>query len=99
MDKPDTVLIKKVIYLHIEGEVKNPGFYKIKPHVRLGELVEKAGGLTIHADTAEINLARLIHDGEKIIIPAKKAFFERAGIGKGPEETFINPPVEIEKAK
>ena len=96
---PSPSSIKKVIYLHIAGEVERPGLYKMKPQARLGELVEKAGGLTAHADISEINLASRMDDGEKIIIPAKKGFFERVGIGKGPEETFINPPIEIEKAE
>ncbi|HZK09453.1 MAG TPA: SLBB domain-containing protein [Clostridia bacterium] len=57
---------QRQIFVHIEGEVTKPGLYEIAEDLRLGDLVELAGGLT---DKAEgINLAKKLIDGEKIII-------------------------------
>ncbi len=76
------IKIKRNIAIHISGEVQSPGLYIIKSYMRLGELIEKAGGLTPQADISDINFARRIYDGEKIIIPAanilpaKKSFLK-----------------------
>ena len=54
------------ILVHLEGEVINPGLYKLQEDMRLGDLVEMAGGLTDKAQG--INLAKKLIDGEKIVI-------------------------------
>lgn len=90
---------QKNIYVHVSGEVKNPGLYKVKYGTRIGELVDNAGGVTRKADFTSINLATALKDGQKIVIPAHKNVFEKMGIGKGPEEDYINPPIKVEKAE
>ena len=87
------------IYVHIAGEVKNPGLYRIEYGTRFGELIDEAGGLTSTADVTGVNLAALLSDGQKIIIPAGKNIFEKMGVGKAPRENYINPPVRVEKDK
>ncbi|MBI4330856.1 MAG: ComEA family DNA-binding protein [Chloroflexi bacterium] len=42
--------------VHIDGAVKNPGFYTISPTRSLQDLIGDAGGLTGDADTNNINL-------------------------------------------
>lgn len=56
------------IEVHIDGRVKNPGVYKIKNGTRLQDLIEEAGGLLDDANTSNLNLARKLKDGEKIVI-------------------------------
>ncbi len=80
----------KKIYVHIEGEINAPGLYKIVTTMRIGELIDKAGGLTPRADMRGINLTQTLRDGQKIIIPVRKSIFEKIGLGKGPEESYIN---------
>lgn len=63
--------IESCIYVDISGEVKNPGIYKLDSQTRLYELIDKAGGLTKHADIDQINQAESIEDGQKIIIPTE----------------------------
>lgn len=58
---------QRKILVHLEGEVINPGLYELTEDMRLGDLVDMAGGLTDKAE--EINLAKKLIDGEKIIIP------------------------------
>ncbi len=61
------------IMADISGAVNNPGVYKFTNNSRIGEALEKAGGLAQDADVnwveANVNKARKLADGEKIFIP------------------------------
>lgn len=57
-----------LLYVHIAGGVKNPGVYPIHPGMRLFEVVALAGGFLPNADQASINLARIVADGELILV-------------------------------
>lgn len=57
------------IYVDIGGEVKNPGVYAVAEGTRLFVVIEKAGGLTARASTAQINQAEVVADGQKVVIP------------------------------
>jgi competence protein ComEA len=59
-----------VIYVHILGQVNDPGLYALHDGDRAVDVVAAAGGLTPSADPAALNLARFLSDGEQIIIPA-----------------------------
>jgi|WetSurMetagenome_2_1015567.scaffolds.fasta_scaffold540393_1 competence protein ComEA len=59
------------IYVDISGEVNSPGLYSIPKNSRLENVIEAAGGLTGEADNSRINLAEIVHDGDKITIPPK----------------------------
>jgi competence protein ComEA len=60
------------IYVHISGETKKPGVYKIINGSRVVDLLKKAGGPTSEADLDNINLAEILTDGVKILIPSLK---------------------------
>lgn len=60
------------IVIHIAGQVKNPGIVRIKEGARIADIIEKAGGLTQEANIENVNLAYIVEDGQKIIIPSKK---------------------------
>lgn len=55
--------------VHITGAVATPGVVNVPPGARVIDAVEAAGGLTDDADTASINLAARIGDGERVDIP------------------------------
>jgi competence protein ComEA len=59
------------VIIHISGAVKNPGVYKLKSIDRVVDAVKIAGGITERANPDAINLAALLKDGQKIIIPYK----------------------------
>src|SRR5450432_943515 len=59
-----------VIYVHILGQVNDPGLYALHDGDRAVDVVAAAGGLTPSADPAALNLARFLSDGEQIIVPA-----------------------------
>lgn len=56
------------IYVHIDGEVKNPGVYKMKIGDRVNDAIQAAGGLTEDAEKSKINLATKLKDEMKIYI-------------------------------
>lgn len=56
------------IYVHIDGEVKNPGVYKMKIGDRVNDAIKAAGGLTENSDKSRINLATKLKDEMKIHI-------------------------------
>ena len=63
---------QKTICVYIVGAVENPGIAIVPENSRLYEAVESIGGFTEDADTNLINLAAIINDEEKIIIPFKE---------------------------
>ena len=61
----------ELLVVHIDGAVLIPGVYKIASPARLEDLVKSAGGLTTEADTTRINLAQLLSDADRIVVPSK----------------------------
>jgi competence protein ComEA len=59
------------VIIHIAGAVKNPGVYQLKSTDRIVDAVKIAGGATEEANLDSINLAALLKDGQKIIVPYK----------------------------
>lgn len=59
------------LIIHIAGAVKIPGVYQLKSTDRIVDAVKIAGGATEEANLDLINLAALLKDGQKIIIPYK----------------------------
>jgi len=57
-------------YIHICGEVKNPGVYKVELETRLNDVVILAGGLTEEAAADYVNLAEAVEDGHQYYIPS-----------------------------
>ncbi|GAG66175.1 unnamed protein product [marine sediment metagenome] len=59
------------VIIHIAGAVKNPGVYQLKSTDRIVDALKIAGGASEEASLDLINLAALLKDGQKIIIPYK----------------------------
>lgn len=57
-----------VIYVDIVGAVEHPGVYPASSTTRLFEVISAAGGFSKNADQKSVNLARLVTDGEQIIV-------------------------------
>ena len=55
----------------IKGEVKKPGVYILDEGKRVIDVVKKAGGFTVYADTSANNLSKKITDEMVIIIYTK----------------------------
>ncbi len=55
-------------FVHLSGAVLEPGVYPIKSGTRLFEVIALAGGFTKNADRDSVNLARVLADGEQILV-------------------------------
>ena len=62
---------EEIIIVHIAGAVKSPGVVRLKQGSRMEDAIEMAGGLTEDSDISNVNLAYVLDDGVKIVIPEK----------------------------
>lgn len=58
-----------VIAIHVSGAVLNPGVYELPEGSRANDAIEAAGGASEDAVPDALNLARVLSDGEQIIVP------------------------------
>ena len=63
-----TTVQQPKIFVHIAGLVKKPGIYQLDSGSRVFDIVLLAGGFTSKANQASVNLARVLTDGEQIIV-------------------------------
>lgn len=59
------------LFVHVLGHVARPGLYELRTGDRVVDAIAAAGGLTDSADPAGVNLARLLGDGEQLVVPAE----------------------------
>lgn len=59
-----------IIKVYITGEINSPGVYEINADDRLEDLIKIAGGLTSDANISNINMAMVLKDGAKVVIPS-----------------------------
>jgi len=62
----------KTIFVDIGGEVINPGLYELAENSRINDAINIAGGTTEKADLTDVNLAYILSDAMKIVIPRKE---------------------------
>ncbi|HEY3962587.1 MAG TPA: ComEA family DNA-binding protein [Gaiellaceae bacterium] len=65
------------LIVDVAGAVQRPGVYKLPQGARVQAAVAQAGGLTSHADSAAVNLAAPLVDGEQVVVATRGA----GGIG------------------
>ena len=61
------------ILVHVLGAVAAPGLYELQEGDRVVDAIALAGGLADGADPAGVNLARLVSDGEQLVVPLEGA--------------------------
>lgn len=60
----------KETVVHVDGAVAHPGVYVLRGEsVRVNDAIESAGGLLPEAETAGLNLAARLEDGQKVHVP------------------------------
>lgn len=60
--------VSSQIFVHVAGEVKKPGLYGIEVGSRVEDAIALAGGMTSSAFEQSVNLARMVSDGEQIVV-------------------------------
>ncbi len=56
------------VLVHVVGAVERPGVVRLAVGSRVLDAVESAGGATDEADLARLNLARVLADGEQVVV-------------------------------
>jgi competence protein ComEA len=56
------------VYVHVSGAVAAPGLYVLGAGSRVADAISAAGGFGESADTAAVNLARPLSDGEQLVV-------------------------------
>jgi competence protein ComEA len=88
------------LYIHIVGAIKQPGLYVLKSGARVYDAVIAAGGFSAKADQGSINLARILSDGEQILVLGATALQDsNAAIsGSGPQVGSGSKLVNLNRA-
>lgn len=60
-----------VVVVDVEGKVRRPGIVTLPPGSRVVDALEAAGGARRGVDLATLNLARVLVDGEQIVVGIK----------------------------
>jgi competence protein ComEA len=61
------------IYVHVLGAVLAPGLYELREGDRVVDAIAVAGGFADGADQTQLNLARVVGDGEQLVVPVMGA--------------------------
>lgn len=56
------------LVVDVTGKVRRPGIVELSSGARVIDAIEKAGGVRPGVDTSELNLARLLVDGEQVVV-------------------------------
>ncbi len=59
-----------IVVVDVAGAVHRPGLYHLPQGARIADAIAHAGGLTKHADSALVNLAAPLADGEQVLVPS-----------------------------
>ncbi|TIH30593.1 hypothetical protein D4765_17050 [Subtercola vilae] len=70
-----------IILVHVVGAVAHAGLYELHRGDRLVDAVAAAGGFSSAANQTTLNLARVINDGEQIVVPEQGAPAGGGGAG------------------
>lgn len=65
------------VVVDVEGAVQQPGVYELGPGSRVGDAIAAAGGYSgtvdLGAASHQLNLAQVLQDGQKVLVPALSA--------------------------
>ncbi len=60
------------VVVYVSGAVAQPGVYSLAEGSRVNDAIVAAGGLADDAQPSQVNLARVVSDGEQIAIPTQE---------------------------
>jgi competence protein ComEA len=90
-----------VVVVDVSGEVKRPGVLRLPAGSRVADALQEAGGVRRGTDTTGLNRARVLTDGEQVVVggPAPPAPGTGGlGAGQGPAGAAPTVPVSLNTA-
>lgn len=73
------------VYVHVVGAVSEPGVVKLRAGARVQDAIDAAGGATDAAVLEGVNLARVVADGEQLLVPDAEAIETMEATGPAAE--------------
>lgn len=67
---PVQAAVSATVFVHVAGLVAKPGVYELPIDSRVFDAIAAAGGMVDKADGTSLNLARIIQDGEQLVVSA-----------------------------
>lgn len=95
--EPDVVDELAVVVVHVTGQVVRPGLVTLPAGSRVADALAAAGGVTRKRAAESVNLARILLDGEQIVVG------QSGGTGSGSSASSTAPggapaPLELNRA-
>ena len=91
-----TQMIAPALIIDVTGEVVSPGVYELPAGSRVIDAIKAAGGARAKAALSDLNLARIIKDGEQIYVDQIYAAGSRARVGT--KAAAPRGPININRA-
>lgn len=82
------------LIINVAGKVSNPGVYQLPQGSRVIDALKAAGNQLKGVDISDINLARMLVDGEQILIGASNHTSSKAK----PKKITVDNPLDLNRA-
>ena len=89
---------RAVLVVHVVGEVRRPGLYRLRDGARIADAVRRAGGARRQADLAGLNLAAPLVDGVQVLVPARSDAVGQPPAGAGSGDGAPTAPISLSSA-
>jgi competence protein ComEA len=83
------------VTVHVRGRVARPGVVTLPAGSRVVDAIEAVGGVRAGASTGELNLARVLVDGEQVAVGVRTAGQSTSGGGPPPMDATGDAPVTL----
>lgn len=89
------------VVVHVAGQVRQPGLIRLPAGSRVADAIERAGGFTRARVASSINLARILIDGEQILVSDRPGAAPPASVperGGSPASSAVGAVIDLNTA-